>query len=85
MLVQHGPYKILQGKSAKFVGMSDENCKELDLKATSTILLCLADEVLYNMMDEETAANLWLRIEILYMTKSLSNKLYLKNNYMGYA
>jgi len=30
------------------------------------------------MMDEETITNLWSRLKMLYMTKSLSNKLYLK-------
>ena len=33
---------------------------------------------MYNVMDEETVTELWSRLEILYMTKSLSNKLYLK-------
>ena len=30
------------------------------------------------MMDEETTIGLWSRLEILYMTKSLFNKMYLK-------
>lgn len=34
--------------------MSDEDLKELDLKAVNTIILCLADEVMYYAMDEET-------------------------------
>ena len=34
-------------------------------------------------MDEETATGLWSRLEILYMTKSLSNKLYLKKQLYG--
>ena len=50
----------------------------MDLKATSTIQLCLADKVIYNVMDEEMATELWSRLETLYMTKSLSNKLCLK-------
>ena len=33
---------------------------------------------MYNVMNEETATELWSRLETLYMTKSLSNKLYLK-------
>ena len=33
---------------------------------------------MYNVMDEKTTTELWSRLEILYMTKSLSNKLYLK-------
>ena len=58
--------------------MSHENWEEIDLKAASTIQLYLVDEVMYNVMDEETAMELWLRLEALYMTKSLSNKLYRK-------
>jgi len=73
-------------KVTKLAGMSDEDWEELDLKVISTIRLCLANEVMYNVMNEETTTSLWLRLEILYMTKSLSNKLYLKkNNYMGYT
>ena len=40
---------------------------------------------MYNVMDEETATCLWSNLEILYMIKSLSNKLYLKKQLYGYA
>ena len=50
----------------------------MDQKAVSSIELCLADEVLSNTMGETTAAGLWSKLESLYMTKSLSNVLYLK-------
>jgi len=53
----------------------------MKLKSTSTIKLCLADKVMYNMMNEETAMGRWSRLETLYMTKSLSNKLYLKKQH----
>ena len=49
-----------------------------DEKAHSTILLSLSDEVLYEVADEDTAAGLWIKLESLYMTKSLTNKLLLK-------
>jgi len=55
LLIQQGLHKTLQVKSSKLVGTSDENWEEMDLKATSTIQLCLADEVMYNVVDEETA------------------------------
>jgi len=54
--------------------MSNEDWEEMDLKKTSTIQLCLADEVMYNVMNEETVTGLWSRLET-YMTKNLSNKL----------
>ena len=48
------------------------------MKAHSAIQLCLADEVLREVADEDTAVGLWLKLESLYMTKFLINKLYLK-------
>ena len=50
----------------------------LEEKTHSTIMLCLADDVITEVSDEETAAGLWLKLESLYMTKSLTNKLLLK-------
>ena len=58
LLVQQGLHKILQGKSAKPVGTSNEDWEEMNLKAASTIQLCLANKVMCNVMDEETAT--WL-------------------------
>ena len=49
----HGLHKTLQEKSAKPTGMSDEDWKELDLKATSTIQLCLVDKVMYMWMKKQ--------------------------------
>ena len=68
----------MQEKLVKPAVTSNEDCEEMDLKAASKIQLCLAYEVLYNVMDKKTAIGLWSRLETLYMTKSLSNKLYLK-------
>ena len=55
----------------------------LEEKAHSTIMLCLADDVITEVSDEETAAGLWLKLESLYMTKSLTNKLLLKQRLFG--
>ena len=55
----------------------------MDLKAASMIQSYLTDEVMYNVMDKEMATGLWSRLETLYMTKSLSNKLYLKKQLYG--
>jgi len=41
LLVQHGLHKTLLEKPAKPAGMSDEDLEKLDLKAASTIQLCL--------------------------------------------
>nr|GEV45825.1 retrovirus-related Pol polyprotein from transposon TNT 1-94 [Tanacetum cinerariifolium] len=58
--------------------MTDANYKLQEEKAHSTILLCLSDEILYEVGDEETAAGVWKKLETIYMTKSLTNKLLLK-------
>ncbi|KAL6198942.1 hypothetical protein ACLB2K_028730 [Fragaria x ananassa] len=57
----------------------------LEEKAHSTILLCLADDIIIEVAEEETAAGLWLKIESLYMTKSLTNKLLLKRRLFNLA
>ncbi|GJZ54720.1 retrovirus-related pol polyprotein from transposon TNT 1-94 [Tanacetum coccineum] len=49
-----------------------------DENAHSTILLSLSDGVLYEVADEETATGVWKKLETIYMTKSLTNKLLLK-------
>ena len=78
LLVQQGFHKTLQDKSVKPAGTSNENWEEMDLKPASMIQLYLVDEVMCNVMDKEMNTKLWSRLEMFYMTKSFSNKLYLK-------
>jgi len=42
------------------------------------IQLHLVRHVLYEILDQTTKADLWLRLEALYMTKSLANKIRLR-------
>src|SRR3954468_11931521 len=58
--------------------MGEDEWKEIDVKAKATIILCLSDEILYNVLNDDTTAGMWSRLESLYMKKSLSNKLYMK-------
>ena len=44
----------------------------------STIRLCLADKVPYNILGDDSAAKLLEKLESLYMTKSLMIRLFLK-------
>ncbi|CAL1371730.1 unnamed protein product [Linum trigynum] len=41
-------------------------------------MLSLSDDVIIEVATEKTVAGLWLKLESLYMTKSLTNKLHLK-------
>ena len=58
--------------------MEDDEWNDIDFCAKATIILCLSDEILYNMMNEETTADFLCRLESLYMIKSLSHKLFIK-------
>ena len=54
----------------------------MNLKAASTIQLCLTD-IMYNVMDEKMATGLWSRLETLYLTQKTSpTSCILRNNYM---
>ncbi|KAH9650014.1 hypothetical protein KPL70_026198 [Citrus sinensis] len=55
-----------------------EQIAEIDKKAKSTIILSLSDLVIREVSKEKTMAELWAKLESLYMTKSLANKLYIK-------
>jgi hypothetical protein len=76
LLVQQGMVKALYG--TKLEGMADIDWKELEAKVVATIWLCLGDDVMYHVMDEESLMAVWLKLESWYMSKSLTNKLYLK-------
>jgi hypothetical protein len=76
--VQQGLQKALANKSNKPTTMMNEEWEDLDAKALSTICLCLADDVLFNIVGEDTTPGLWRKLESLYMMKSLMNRIYLK-------
>ena len=75
LLKQQGLWAPLEKKATDPV---DAELASLEEKAYSTILLCLADDVITEVATETTACGLWLKLESLYMTKSLTNKLLLK-------
>ena len=54
LLVQQGIVKVLY--ETKLEGMADRDWKELEAKAVATIWLCLGDDVIYHVMDEESLA-----------------------------
>jgi len=76
LLVQQGMVKALYGM--KLDDMLDIDWKELEARTVATIWLCLGDDVMYHVMDEESPVAVWLKLENQYMSKSLMNKLYLK-------
>ena len=70
LLVQQGVAKALLGKSKQPFAMTDDEWSDIDDRALSGIQLCLADDVLFNIVSDTTIASLWTKLEKLYMTKS---------------
>ena len=93
LLIQSGLYKALKGKPTTTFGedsarsevsksiVSDEDWEELDLKASSTIRLCLEKNILANVSGISIAKGLWEKLKHMYQAKSLSNRLYLKDQF----
>ena len=93
LLIKSGLHKALKGKPTIAFGedsvrcevskstVSDEDWEELDLKAASTIRLCLAKNILANVFGISTIKDLWEKLEQMYQAKSLSNRLYLKEQF----
>ncbi|GJW81786.1 retrotransposon protein, putative, ty1-copia subclass [Tanacetum coccineum] len=75
LLIQYGCEAALEVLPAD---MEAEAKAELNKKAHSAVILCLGNKVLREVTGETTAAGVWTKLETLYMTKSLANKLYLK-------
>jgi hypothetical protein len=65
LLVKQGLQKALAGKTNKLKSMKDEEWEDMDARAISTIHLCLADEVLFNIIGEETTTCLWNMFNVL--------------------
>jgi len=80
LLKQQGLWVPLAKKDP---GVDIAEMASLEEKAHATIMLCLADDIITEIVDQETAAGLWLKLESLYMTKSLTNKLLLKQHLFG--
>ncbi|GJR40443.1 retrovirus-related pol polyprotein from transposon TNT 1-94 [Tanacetum coccineum] len=73
LLIQHGCEVEVLPEDMKAQAKT-----ELNKKAHSVVILCLGNKVLREVTGETTAAGVWSKLETLYMTKSLANKLYLK-------
>lgn len=78
VLTQQGLARALKGKDGKPQEMTDDQWEELEARCVSTIRHCIADNIINNVMDEDSAPALWEKLEKLYIAKSLTNKLHLK-------
>ena len=79
ILVQQDLTKALNGKNKKLKSIKDDEFEELDARCASTIWLYVVYNIINNVINEkDSAVDFWKKLEKFYMTKSLSNKLHLK-------
>jgi len=57
--VQQGLQNALAGKTKKPTSMREEDWEDLDARSLNTIPLCLKDEVLFNITEENKTLGLW--------------------------
>ncbi|TXG48044.1 hypothetical protein EZV62_027338 [Acer yangbiense] len=81
---------VSQIKAVKDTTYSDRasskwlNVDDMLEMALGTIILNLSDNVLREVNDETTAFDVWKKLESLYLTKSLTNKIYLKERLFSF-
>ncbi|KAL8489406.1 hypothetical protein ACS0TY_025348 [Phlomoides rotata] len=84
LLVHHGLVIALKSDKDEESSISRERKIEIMEKAHSAIILCLGDKPLREVSKEKTAIDVWKKLESLYQTKSISNKLYVKQKLLDF-
>ncbi|KAL8456282.1 hypothetical protein ACS0TY_034479 [Phlomoides rotata] len=84
LLVYHGLASALQPDVGAESSISREKKVEIMEKAHSAIILCLGDKPLREVSKEKTVIDVWMKFESLYQTKSVSNKLYVKQKLLDF-
>ncbi|KAL8478163.1 hypothetical protein ACS0TY_030158 [Phlomoides rotata] len=78
LLVHHGLAGALKPDEDEESSIARERKIEIMEKAHSAIILCLGDTPLREVSKEQTSIDVWKKLESLYQTKSVSNKMYVK-------
>ena len=53
------------------------------MQAAGTIWLCLSDQVIYHVIDENSSKKIWEKLESQFMSKTTTTKVYLKQKLYG--
>jgi uncharacterized membrane protein YheB (UPF0754 family) len=78
ILIQQGCAEEIKGEERMSASLSQKEKTDMIEKARSAIILCLCDKALREVARERTAVAMWIKLESLYMTKSLAHRLCLK-------
>ena len=55
----------------------------MQAQACATIKLCLSDQIMYHVMDKTLPKEIWDMLEEQFISKTLTQKLYLKQKLYG--
>ncbi|KAJ4723531.1 Retrovirus-related Pol polyprotein from transposon TNT 1-94 [Melia azedarach] len=78
LLVHQGLEEALEDADEMSNTLTEKEKRDILRKAHSAIVLSLGDKALREVYKHKTAAELWAKLESLYMKKFLANKLYRK-------
>lgn len=84
LLVQHGLSDAIKATPIVITDEQREKWQEAQEKAHSAIVLCLSDKVLRKVSHEETALDVWNKLQEPYLQKTLVNRLYMKQKLYSY-
>lgn len=84
LLVQQKVAKSLDNPDVRPEGMTEDQFNEMKEITYNTIILYLADNVLRQVNEQVTAKEVWAQLDKIYLTKTLTNKLYLKERFFGF-
>ncbi|KAL8478124.1 hypothetical protein ACS0TY_030134 [Phlomoides rotata] len=84
LLVHHELVGALKPDEDEESSIARERKIEIMEKAHSAIILCLGDKPLREVSKEKTSIDVWKKLESLYQTKSVSNKLFVKQKLLDF-
>ena len=84
ILIQQGVEKALLLDKDLLESMIEKERQEVQRKAYSLIILSLSDQVLRKISHEKTVVGVWKKLEELYRTRALPNRIYLKEHLYGF-
>ena len=76
--------EALKGETKMSPSLEAKEKAEILKKARNTTILSLCNQILRNVIKENTVAEMWLKLEQLFMTKALPNRTYLKQKFYGF-
>jgi len=84
ILIQHSCVHALRGEASMLAFPFQRGKANMINKFSTTIILCLGDKALREIFKEKIIVLIWMKLELLYITKSLSYKLCLKQQLFSF-